>query len=87
MQRLFTLKRDDVAVGENATGDGTVVFRLKEIVETAPASEPEGLAQLRDGLKQLLLADLLDQFRVALNDSIGVKVNQRAADSIFDHAY
>ena len=87
VERLFALKRDDVAIGENAAGDGTVVFRLKEIVETSPASEPEGLGQLRDGLKQLLLADLLDQFRVALNDSIGVEIDQRAADSIFDHAY
>ena len=83
-EALFELKRGEVGTGENAAGGATLVFRLKEVVAAAPSSDSAGVEQMRQGLKRLVLADLLDQFKVALNDKIGVEVNQRAADSVFD---
>jgi peptidyl-prolyl cis-trans isomerase D len=78
---LFKLKIGDVGVGEGGAGTAAVVFRLKEVVETDPKSEPEGVKQMGDGLQRLLLADLADGFRQALDGAIGVAINQRAADS------
>jgi peptidyl-prolyl cis-trans isomerase D len=86
VEALFKLKKGEVATGENATGGATLVFRLKQIVEADPSSDAEGVKQMREGLNRLVLADLLDEFKNALKERIGVEVNQQVADSIFEQS-
>lgn len=71
------------AVATAATPAGTVVARLKSVTAAEPASNPEGIEQLRAQLSQAMASDLFDQYVAALNADVGVKVNRKLLDERF----
>jgi len=65
-----------------ATGDGFAVARLDEIKEATPEGDGVALAQLRDVLNSSMAQDILAQYQVALQEEVGVSVNETLLDTI-----
>lgn len=81
--RLFGLTVGGVAVDATATGDGSVVARLKEIAPADPAADPQGVERLTRALAEAINADLLAQYQHALREEIGVRVDARSFERLF----
>tara|TARA_R110002072_G_scaffold2229_1_gene18259 strand:- start:2021 stop:3892 length:1872 start_codon:yes stop_codon:yes gene_type:complete len=61
--------------------EGTLVAVLKEIIPANPNTDSDGVAQLREQLKQSLQGDLSTAYRQGLLDRYQVQVNPQVVDS------
>ena len=84
--KFFELKAGDVDTGSNQAGDGELIVRVKEIKHASATSKPADLKSLGDGLKGSVVGDLLAQFNKAMEASLDVEINHRAANAIFDQS-
>lgn len=80
---LFSASVGDIVSGPLPGGDGFAVARLESIVEARPAENAVAAAQLRELLANAVLADVLLQYQVALQNEVGVEVNQSVVDALF----
>ncbi len=79
---LFNASVGDFVSAPLPGGDGFAVARLESIVEARPAEDAVAAAQLRDLLASAVLADVLLQYQVALQNEVGVEVNQALIDTL-----
>lgn len=80
--QLFDARLGDYVMAPTATGDGFAVARLDEIKEATPESDGVALAQLRDVLNSSMAQDILAQYQIALQEEVGVSVNETLLDTI-----
>lgn len=79
---LFDASVGDFVSAPVASGSGYAVARLQSIIEARPAENAVAAAQLRDLLANAVLADVLLQYQVALENKVGVEVNQVLVDRL-----
>lgn len=79
---LFNASVGDFVSAPLPGGSGYAVARLESIVEARPAENAVAAAQLRDLLANAVLADVLLQYQVALQNEVGVEVNQGLIDTL-----
>lgn len=79
---LFNASVGDFVSAPLPGGNGFAVARLESIVEARPAENAVAAAQLRDLLANAVLADVLLQYQVALQNEVGVEVNQVLIDTL-----
>jgi len=82
VSQLFALNVGDYAVAEAGNGEGFVVGRLDEILEAAPETDTVVLVQLRDVLNSSIAQDILAQYQIALQQDVGVRVNEGLLETI-----
>lgn len=80
-QRLFDLKQGEVASGP--AFDGTVVFRLAEVIGADPSESKAGFEVVRNELAQNLTRDLVAQFVAALKQRYTVSINQSVLRTLY----
>ena len=79
---LFSASVGDFVTAPLPSGSGFAVARLESIIEARPAENAVAAAQLRDLLANAVLADVLLQYQVALQNEVGVEVNQALIDTL-----
>jgi len=79
-EQLFSVRPDEVVVASGPRGPHIAV--LREVRPAEPGSEPERLAELREGATGGLQQDMEQLFRQALERHYGVSINERRVDDV-----
>ena len=82
VSQLFDARVGQHVMAPTATGDGFAVARLNEIIAATPEGDNIALAQLRDVLNASIAQDILQQYQIALQEEVGVSVNQGLLDTL-----
>ena len=80
--QLFDGRIGGHVMAATAAGDGFAVARLDEVIEATNLSDNVALVQLREVLNLSIAQDILAQYKVALQEEVGVSVNQALLDTI-----
>ena len=80
--QLFDGRIGGHVMAATGAGDGFAVARLDEIIEATNLSDNVALVQLREVLNSSIAQDILAQYQIALQEEVGVSVNQGLLDSI-----
>ncbi len=75
--QAFITPQGGTGSAETRDGKSRVVFKVTEVIPAPPAS-PEELSQLRTELNRQLESDVLTGYLTALQDRIGVSINEAA---------
>lgn len=75
--QAFILPEGGTGSAETRDGKSRVVFKVTEIIPAPPAT-PEELSQLRTELNRQLESDILTGYLTALQDRLGVSINEAA---------
>lgn len=87
LSTLFTLQPGDITSGPSPSGNSYVIATLLNIVPADPASDGEGMSELRISVADEMPSDISFQYRDALEAAAGgVQIYQRAIDKFFDGA-
>jgi len=84
---MFSLKKGEVGIEQNARGDGYVLVKLLEIKKQEPRPGDYEYAALTDRLSQELRNDLFFQFQAKLRKSLDVDINNDLLEGMFDPDY
>jgi peptidyl-prolyl cis-trans isomerase D len=82
VSQLFDLKVGEYATAETADREGYAVARLDEVLAASPATNELELAQLRDILNSRVGQDIVDQYLLAVQNDVGVSVNQGLLETL-----
>ncbi len=82
VSQLFDLKVGEYATAETADREGYAVARLDEVLAASPATNELELAQLRDILNSRVGQDIVDQYLLAVQNDVGVSVNQGLIETL-----
>ena len=80
--QLFDARIGAHVMAATAAVDGFAVARLDEVIEATDVSDNVALVQLRDSLNSSIAQDILAQYQIALQEEVGVSVNQGLLDTI-----
>src|SRR5690606_19066658 len=75
--QAFITPQGGTGSAETRDGKSRVVFKVTEVIPAPPAS-PEELSQLKTELNRQLESDVLTGYLTALQDRIGVSINEAA---------
>lgn len=75
--QAFTLPQNGAGSAETRDGNSRVIFKVTEITP-APTATPEELNRIRSELTQQMEGDVLTEYVTALQDRLGVDINQTA---------
>jgi len=78
--RLFQMKEGETA--SVASRDGVYIVRLTTILTADPAADAEGLALLRNQLRQQIAGDLIASYAEALRRRFGVTIDRAVVDRL-----
>lgn len=85
LSTIFTLQPGDLTSGPSPSGNSYIVATLLQIVPAVPASDGEGMSELRISVADEMPSDISFQYRDALEAAAGgVEIYQRAIDKFFD---
>ncbi len=84
VEAFFSLKSGAVATGLSQGGDAQVIVRIKTVTAADLVAKSKEIKDLAGTLRTAMVGDILDQFAKALEASLDVEVNERAANAIFD---
>jgi peptidyl-prolyl cis-trans isomerase D len=79
-QLIFTLKPGEATMVQSDTG--FVVARLAQVVKADPATDPSGLAEVRQGLTRALADDYLMSFATAVREAAQPTVNAKVLEQM-----
>jgi peptidyl-prolyl cis-trans isomerase D len=82
VDQLFGGRIGGHVMAATAGGDGFAIARLDEVIEATNLSDNVALAQLREALNSSIAQDILAQYQIALQEEVGVSVNQGLLDTI-----
>lgn len=79
---LFALALGDVTTGLAATGGAHVVARLKSVETPNPGADGLAMKRITEELREGFAADVLTQYRAALEKAYKIEINEPAIDNL-----
>ncbi len=76
--KLFAAKQDEVVFGPPNSGEGLMVMQVAAIIPPDPEADRATLSKMRDGLSESLSGELVRKYTDALEEELGVVIEQDA---------
>jgi len=80
---IFSLEEGAIGIERSATGDGYLLVQVKSIIPGLPDQDAADYVSLRQRLLAEMENDLIGQYQLAVQNSLGVEVDMELVEQLF----